>query len=381
MRFTHLVLISLIFCMYGCHDSNNLEHGAQDYYYSAIVKTISSKDNDTTFYYPQVWVSLDSNIELGGSVYIKVDSMPVWFKPGERRAKPTSSAWSNNNGSYWQTSYKDTLQFSNEINFIERSILRKLLTYPLHHNKPRESLNQDWFEKISSNQEGQTLQYSLVNGEEKRMIIYQLDKNQMPLKQQRIYESNGYLEYYEIVYHKIHFNQIEIQKTINETLPNFPIKVYQVTKPTDLIPDINIGDQFPNLRVEDLKGDSTNILNNKELQLIDFWFLACPPCMKSIPTTIKLLERLNIDKQIEFTTINGMDYEHKNAVKNWSKSVGLLPSQILFINRETLRGKYGIIGFPTLILLKEGQIVEIFDGWDNDQDELLEERILHHLKN
>jgi thiol-disulfide isomerase/thioredoxin len=371
------IFLVFFFNFYYCFGQSE---NSNDYYFSATIKMKNSRGQDTSYVYPKVWVEKDRNLALGNSIHIQADSMPVWFRTGEKkRAKPTNRFWHTKDGSYTNSSYKDTLWYSTEINFIKETFLSCLLTYPLHYDQAEEAMNDEWIEKLTNNKNGSILEYSRSNEYETEKIIYQLSAENLPIKQIEMYESSDYKEYLEIKYHQIHFNKQEIRSAIHETKPDFPVKLYQKSKKP--VKQLKTKEQFQNLQIETLDGDSVNVLSNKKLQLIDFWFLACPPCMKSIPTTIKLLERLNIDKQIEFTTINGMDYEHKNAVKNWSKSVGLIPSQILFINRETLRGKYGIIGFPTLILLKEGQIVEIFDGWDNDQDELLEERILHHLKN
>ena len=119
---------------------------------------------------------------------------------------------------------------------------------------------------------------------------------------------------------------------------------------------------FPMLELEDSSGKifNTAVLTGKVIY-VDFWFTACPPCIKEIPYSKRLQHFFDKDTSIVFLSICIENKQRKAVWKQMIKDREM-PGIHLFYSRNqpqsvNLLRKYDIT-FPTyLIVNKEMKIV------------------------
>lgn len=127
---------------------------------------------------------------------------------------------------------------------------------------------------------------------------------------------------------------------------------------------INVGDKFKDLYAYDLKGQFHHVSDfNDKYILLDFWSMACYPCLLSAPE----MREVSVKYKNELNIIGINLDSRKNFWEEATKR-----DSITWINLSDGKGvfggayhTYGINGFPTYILIDpQGIIVERWMGYE-----------------
>lgn len=128
------------------------------------------------------------------------------------------------------------------------------------------------------------------------------------------------------------------------------------------------GDTPVDFQVELLDGKVVKLSDLRgKYVLLNFWFINCPPCVAELPAFEKLSEEYR--DEFEVLTINCVDRREDIEAfieeKGYTFAVGV---------DEKAAIKYPAIGAPyTLILDKEGVIVDLYMGGMTDEDVMYEQ--------
>lgn len=142
-------------------------------------------------------------------------------------------------------------------------------------------------------------------------------------------------------------------------------------------PTPNIGDKMIDFIACDTEGVEHSLIEFKgKYILLDFWALACGPCMKAIPETRELYSKNN-----EILTVIGINMiTDEEAWKETSRK-----ESITWTNLSDGKGifagisaDYGIRGFPTYILIDPKGV--IIDKWVGYWPNVFKQKLENHIK-
>jgi peroxiredoxin len=127
---------------------------------------------------------------------------------------------------------------------------------------------------------------------------------------------------------------------------------------------VNVGDKYTDLNVYDLKGQNHRVSDfNDRFILLDFWSMACYPCILAAPEMREITKKYKNELNIIGINLDTRKNLWEEATKRDS---------ITWINLSDGKGvfggayhTYGINGFPTYILIDpQGIIVERWMGYE-----------------
>lgn len=125
------------------------------------------------------------------------------------------------------------------------------------------------------------------------------------------------------------------------------------------------------------KSDSVSLSQFKgKYVLIDYWYVACYPCQKAIPSLLKLQEKFK-DKLI----VLGMNpYDNDEKLKEFIPK-NKITYQIIKCNNQFPRSVYNVSAYPTMYLInKEGKIIKTHIGfYSEDKDAIKFENKISEL--
>jgi thiol-disulfide isomerase/thioredoxin len=114
-------------------------------------------------------------------------------------------------------------------------------------------------------------------------------------------------------------------------------------------PQIKAGDVFPNIPLLTLSGDTVNLNDIREGYLfLDFWYLACPYCIKMIPVLDQIYDQLN-SHHFRFYGVNCIDKKNE-SIKQFNAYYGVNYPTLLDVDKKLCK-RIGVTGFPTFILI------------------------------
>lgn len=113
--------------------------------------------------------------------------------------------------------------------------------------------------------------------------------------------------------------------------------------------------------------------------VLDFWATWCKPCIKVLPKIQEMYEEFG-DEGLVVLGINQDGPRSLSKVGPFSNSLGLTFPVLLDEDQDVVR-KYQVSGFPTTILLdKDGHVVETLRGYRPGDEEKLKEKIIEMLE-
>lgn len=129
-------------------------------------------------------------------------------------------------------------------------------------------------------------------------------------------------------------------------------------------------------------GDSIKLSHiQDELILVDFWFLACPPCRESFPY-LQLLSQKYKNKGLKVIGVNFIDTPTKGYTASKLKDSGI--AYPLLFSNKIIQNQLGITKFPSFLMFDKNQnLVYYSSGYSKEKEaeiELIIERILNKAK-
>ena len=116
------------------------------------------------------------------------------------------------------------------------------------------------------------------------------------------------------------------------------------------------GVEFPTLELEDTSGKiiSTASLKGKTIY-VDFWFTACPPCVREIPFATSLQTYFSADTNIVFLNICIENVDRKNTWKQMIREKKMGGIHLFYARNRpqkvNLLRQYKVNNFPTYLLV------------------------------
>ena len=107
-------------------------------------------------------------------------------------------------------------------------------------------------------------------------------------------------------------------------------------------------------------GNLPSISRSSSVVLVDFWATWCKPCIKAIPD----IEKLHAKYAPQGVRVIGISIDEKEgkAVLPWLSKSSVKPSYALGIDVDASYEKWGVRALPSLLLIKDGQIVQHWSG-------------------
>lgn len=169
------------------------------------------------------------------------------------------------------------------------------------------------------------------------------------------------------------YNELAIPKSYQETtleaiLSSYTISPLKVkTKAPDWILPTPDGDT---IKLSDFKG---------KFVMLDFWYQACFPCIKSLPSLQYLHENFD-EKDFVLIGINPYDKD-ENRLKAFIQQKQI-PYLIVMAPNPNILEAYHVQSYPTYYILDpEGYIIYVQEGYDNNQKKKLKKLLSALLDN
>jgi len=133
----------------------------------------------------------------------------------------------------------------------------------------------------------------------------------------------------------------------------------------------SIHDSLPFLKLISLENDTISISDySSKYYLIDYWYRACFPCIKSIPILKELHDKFN-ESQLKIISINNVD-KSKDLIEKFILDNNL-PYSVYMESVESGKIFNGIVSYPTFVIYNDKfQVIKILNGYSDD----LKEKIL-----
>lgn len=167
---------------------------------------------------------------------------------------------------------------------------------------------------------------------------------------------NGFNNYYvETSYSDYKFNQDNVSMTVP--------KSFHQAKDTRSIPLLASGTTAPGWNLYNTQGKKVTLAQLKgKVILLDFYFIGCIPCMKTIEPLNKLYEKFK-NQNVVIASITGRD--RLKAVKEFDKNYHInYPG---FVDAADAVKAYHVVSFPTFYFIdKKGKIASVVTSYDSD---------------
>jgi len=169
---------------------------------------------------------------------------------------------------------------------------------------------------------------------------------------------------------------------VNLFQSGFRIEYYDPNADVEMqeIKSLAEGDIFPAFALPDLDGATVRSENLTEgILLIDFWYRACAPCLKAMPSIENLHQRYG-EKGLTILGVNPFDKD-ADKLKTFMETRGF-NYRVLLDREGRLPEQVGIDSYPTLLLVDAAskKILYVQAGFGEGSEGELEKVIIHQLR-
>ncbi|WP_290841245.1 TlpA disulfide reductase family protein [Flavobacterium sp.] len=169
-------------------------------------------------------------------------------------------------------------------------------------------------------------------------------------------------------------SKADLKNEVSELTKNYSVTDFSPPSPEDLAP-IAENTLAPRLTGDFYTGEKFNLENYKGKPVIlDFWYIACYPCQKSIPQLSKLAKKYQ--NRIHVIGANATDASDigKAKIPAFIKRTKM-DYPIVFVSREAVK-EFRVSAFPTLYLIdKNGMVRKSLVGFSEDAEPVLDATI------
>jgi len=141
---------------------------------------------------------------------------------------------------------------------------------------------------------------------------------------------------------------------------------------------LDIGTPAPYFESNNIDGELVKSSDFRgKIILLDWWYVGCKPCIKSMNDIQKIQEKLGEDS---FTIIGMNPISKPRAIKHFKKKFGYKHEVV--IPDERVKNAYNIRAYPTLYLIgKNGRIIFAKAGYSSDFAKELKQAIIDEIRN
>lgn len=179
----------------------------------------------------------------------------------------------------------------------------------------------------------------------------------------------------EIIIHNLKTDSEAISNVVNTiNIPeDYTIELYKRDK-IEMVKLLEIGTIAPDFRLKDLNGNEYSLSSMRgKLVLLDFWYMACMPCIQALPHLEELHRKYNSHDLLVF----GVDSRDERQIVLLQEF--LAKKDITYptlLAPDTLDKIYHVSGYPTIYLVgRDGKIKHCHCGYNDAFQYALEKRI------
>ena len=141
---------------------------------------------------------------------------------------------------------------------------------------------------------------------------------------------------------------------------------------------LNAQTQMPNVSLNDLEGKKisiTNDFNEKDkIYVFSFWATWCAPCIQELEAISEVYEDWKTQLNVEIIALATDDSRTQKRVKPLVNGKGWSYTILLDSNQD-LKRKLSIANIPYLVVVKNGKIVHVQNGYVPGSEEKLLEKL------
>lgn len=133
---------------------------------------------------------------------------------------------------------------------------------------------------------------------------------------------------------------------------------------------LSVGDVAPNIYGRTLDQKLFRLSDTSGIRLVNFFWINCLPCVREMPELAKLeLEY----PQIYFASIHVED-EEERLIREFVSKLDAHPRNIVMA-APLLKSNYQIIGLPHTVLIHQGKIDSVYQGYTKQNFAQLKNRL------
>lgn len=158
-------------------------------------------------------------------------------------------------------------------------------------------------------------------------------------------------------------NSTNLQYEFDDKIKGWKKVVYQ----PPVRQNFNAGDIVQSFPAKDYISDNLiNIEFDNKIVVLDFWYSACLPCVKIIPTLNLLYNKFKSDVYFYAVNLSEDDYQNKKQVDKFLE-IAPINYSIVFGDNQLLE-TFRIYGFPTLYIIQNNELKFIHLGYNPEYD-------------
>jgi len=191
----------------------------------------------------------------------------------------------------------------------------------------------------------------------------------LPVKMQGYAEYKGIQQEYQELVIKNLVGIRDMKATIKYNfLPGLEPQPFDAARKKTELPLLKEGTPVPQFtgKYTDNKPFEQGDFSGNQLLLLDFWYLACPPCLKAIPELANLQNEY-APKGLQILGLNSIDTS-ANKVAEIKKFIPVLNMHypVVLVSKETEQA-FRVSAWPTVYLVENGKIIYAGKGYDETE--------------